>query len=62
MSKSYQMWNLSGIISFGTISVPFSLSSPSGTLIMLQAVSVNIIPLFRPVLSHCFHSFFLFVL
>ena len=50
MSKSHQMWNLSGIISLSTISVPFSLSSPSGTPIMCR--------LLLWMLYHSSHRFF----
>ena len=50
MSKSYQMWNLPGIISLSTISVPFSLSSPSGTPIMCR--------LLLWMLYHSSHRFF----
>ena len=44
------MWNLSGIISLSTISIPFSLSSPSGTPIMCR--------LLLWMLSHSSHRFF----
>ena len=50
MSKSHQIWDFSGIISWSTISVPFSLSSPSRTPMMCR--------LFLWMLPHSSHRFF----
>ena len=50
MSKSHQIWDLSGIISLSTICVPFSLSCPSGTPIMCR--------LFLWMLPQSSHRFF----
>ena len=50
MSKSHQIWDLSGIISLSTICVPFSLSCPSGTPIMCR--------LFLRMLPQSSHRFF----
>ena len=50
MSKSHQIWDLSGIISLSTVCVPFSLSSNSRNPIICR--------LFLWMLSHSSHRFF----